>query len=492
MITFAYVAKEKNCDFENHLRQSSGMISCEIIYCKEPSFAKAYNTVLKKAKFDTICFIREDIVIQSKNWGKKFLDQFIKSDFAVVGIVGSIIVPMSGLVWEKEEPLVGRIWYETFEPRNEHRFSEVFPSKIIEVVTVDDAFFFVNRTRLKAKYDKTYKDDSFYELDFFLANYERGCKVGVTFDIKVLKTGYNPHDKSWYANQKMFVTKHKNLPFRLKPKIMVSDQPIKMERMPKVSIVISTKGKPVELASCLESIYAKTLYKNYEIIIVDQGSEPDEIKSIIEYIKGYSNTRFIELINEHKPSVVEQILEEHISEDTELLLFCDPEVILLNDAISRMVKAYVDDPNACGTLGIRMHTRNNMIRHFGLQLFSTETKEGFELGLGFQGYQSAYRYKNKVVKNVLGASKDFLMISKDLFKEVGGFNKSYMHSLEDFELNIKTILKGKKNLIVGNAVCYYLGQDVPKFMPDDFTHLVNFINQHVDTITPYVDLLYAA
>jgi hypothetical protein len=67
-----------------------------------------------------------------------------------------------------------------------------------------------------------------------------------------------------------------------------------------------------------------------------------------------------------------------------------------------------------------------------------------------------------------------------------------MHSLEDFELNLKAILLGKKNVIVGTGVCYFLGQDMPKFLPSDFERLIAFINEHVENITPYVDLLYAA
>ncbi len=489
LITFVYVAKQQNPGFERHLVVSSGLTSCEVIHSKESNFAKAYNQGLKKAKNDIIVFVREDVELQSQDWASKLVEQIEKSEFGIVGIIGSIIVPMSGLVWEKDEPLVGRIWYESYESKNEHRFSEAFPSQIIEVVTVDDALFIVDRKKIHSNFDTSYKGDSFYDLDFCLANYEKGIKVGVTFDLRVVKKGFNSRDQDWINNQKLFVTKHSNLPFRLKPKIIVNSGHVKIERTPKVSIIICAKGKPIELASCLESIYEKTKYPNYEIVVVDIGSEPDEIRSMIEYIKGKDHTKFIERPIEHLPSVMEDIIENQIASDSELLLFCDPEVIILNDAVSRMVKAFLEDPESCGTLGIRMHNRNNMIRHFGLQLFSTETKEGYELGIGYQGYQSAYRYKNKVVKNVLGTTKDFMMIPKALFDKIGGFNKSYLYSLEDFELNISSILEGKKNIIVGSAVCYYLGNDIPKFMPEDFTTLVNFINLHVDTITPFVELL---
>ena len=75
---------------------------------------------------------------------------------------------------------------------------------------------------------------------------------------------------------------------------------------------------------------------------------------------------------------------------------------------------------------------------------------------------------------------------------LGGFNKEYVFSLEDFELNIASILNGKKNHLVGSAVCYYTGMPVPKFLPDDFLTLVNYVNKHVETITPYVDLIYVS
>lgn len=492
MITIVYSAKKRNLDFEKEISLQTGFPSVDILYYSLESFSESYNKALLEAKTDIVVFVREDIKIETADWGAKIVEDFTKTDFGILGIVGSTIVPMSGLVWEKEEPLVGRIWYEGRESKNEHRFSEIFKGKVIQVVTIDDAFFAISRAKVRANFDTIYKKDSFYDLDFCLANYELGVKIGVTFSLKVVKLSFNDQDKTWIENRKLFVSKHRNLPYRIKPEIIVNKVNFKLEKTPKVSMIIPLKNKPVELASSLEAIFDKCKYPNLDIFVVDTGSKPDHLKSIKDYIRGHSNTTLIEMHNDHIPGVYEEVIEKHISEETELLLFCDPEIILLNDAITRMVKVYIENPETCGTLGIRMHTKGNMIRHFGLMLFSTETNEGYELGLGFQGFQSAYKYKNKVIRNVLGCSKDFLMIPKKLYQEIGGFNKNYLHSLEDFELNVRSILQGKENYLVGCAVSYYCGQDVPKFLPADFMTLVNFINEHVDTITPYVGLVPAA
>ncbi len=492
MITFVYVAEQQDHAFENNLVASAGLGALEVLHYKEDHFGKVYNQALKDSKSDVIAFVRNDIKICSLNWGKKVLDYFSRSNYGILGIVGSTIVPMSGLVWEKEEPLVGRIWYQTFEPKTENKFSEVFRSQIIPVLTVDDAFFLVDRRKIKVSFDETYEKDSFYDIDFCIGNYSKGVEIGVIFDIKLLKINFNDNDDSWVANRKLFVSKHTDLPLRLKPEVLLSKATIKLSRTPKVSIIIACRNKPVELASCLESIYEKSSYPNLEIFVVDIGSKTGDVKAVKEFIRNHGNTKLISINNEHLPTLYESVIEEYVSKDSELILFCDAEVILLNDAISRMVKAYLESEETCGTLGVRMHMKNNMVRHAGLMLFSTETEDGFELGLGYQGYQSAYKYKNAVIKNTLGSCKDFLMIPKKLFLELGGFQPNYLYSLEDFELNVRTILAGKKNILVGTGVCYYLGVGIPKFFPEDYLSLVNFINEHIDIITPYVDLMHIA
>lgn len=492
MITVVYIAKDKNLKFEDQLRSTVGIDGIEFLHFANQHFAKSYNQAINNSRSDYIVFIRNDVEILSKDWGKKLLETFENSDYAVLGVVGSIIVPMSGLVWEKEEPLVGRIWYGTYEERSENRFSENFPGKVISVITLDDSFFAVDRRKIKAKFDEQFQEDSFYELDFCLANYEQKGKIGVFFDVKILKKSFNDKDASWHANRKLFVDKHKKLPARMKPAIILSKGEPKLEQFPKVTVLIANKDKPVELASNLESIYERSTYPNLEYLIIDLGSRKENREAIEQFIQRHKNTRLIELKSDHLPDVYDEAIQNHVSTDTELLFFCDPEVILLNDVVTRLVKTYQENKAECGTLGVRMHMRNNMLRHFGLQLFSRETDDGHELGLGYQGFQSAYKYQNKVMKNVLGSSKDCLMISKALYQKIGGFNKQYLYNLDDFELNLMTILHGKKNFLVGNAVCYYLGKEMPKFLPEDFMTLVNFVNANAEVITPYVNLLSAA
>ncbi|MDE2588771.1 MAG: glycosyltransferase, partial [Patescibacteria group bacterium] len=54
---------------------------------------------------------------------------------------------------------------------------------------------------------------------------------------------------------------------------------------PLVSILIPTKDNVKLLKACIESIEAKSSYKNYEIIIVDNGSKKEETKKYLGILK---------------------------------------------------------------------------------------------------------------------------------------------------------------------------------------------------------------
>ena len=48
-----------------------------------------------------------------------------------------------------------------------------------------------------------------------------------------------------------------------------------------------------------------------------------------------------------------------------------------------------------------------------------------------------------------------MMMSKNLFNEIGGFNTEYRECFEDVQLNVECINRNKDNIFVGDAVCYH-------------------------------------
>ncbi len=60
-----------------------------------------------------------------------------------------------------------------------------------------------------------------------------------------------------------------------------------------------------------------------------------------------------------------------------------------------------------------------------------------------------------VEKNIVGSTAAFLLISRKLFEQIGGFNDSYQICFEDVELNLACLKYDKINYLANEAVCYH-------------------------------------
>lgn len=81
---------------------------------------------------------------------------------------------------------------------------------------------------------------------------------------------------------------------------------------PRVSIIILNWNGWKDTIECLESLYQIT-YQNYDVIVVDNGSEDESLEMIREYCQGKIKveSKFFEYSGENKPiKIVEYAREE--------------------------------------------------------------------------------------------------------------------------------------------------------------------------------------
>ena len=60
---------------------------------------KAYNTGARKAKFENLLFIHEDILFHTQNWGEKLITHLENPDTGIIGVAGSDYVPTAPCGW---------------------------------------------------------------------------------------------------------------------------------------------------------------------------------------------------------------------------------------------------------------------------------------------------------------------------------------------------------------------------------------------------------
>ena len=199
------------------------------------------------------------------------------------------------------------------------------------------------------------------------------------------------------------------------------------------------------------------------VYIADTGSSEYEKGLIRELIDGYARkndknryTRLIEYGYYNFASINNDVVKKHIDEDTDLILFCNNDIVLMNDAITRMVKVYQQNKHTVGTIGCRLHFKDNKIQHSGISVsLGKHPKHEFYFpALTHHGINTYYTY-HLGKKEVFGNTAAFMLINKKLFINIGGFSEDYNECFEDVQLNIDCLNRGKKNVFIGDAVCYH-------------------------------------
>ncbi len=481
-LTIVYSSRQPNRPFQQHLRISCGVKNLQIIEFNNPgrySLSTLYNQALKQAYYDFIVFVHDDVIFETHHWGHKLLKQLQTSDFGILGVAGTTHLTNRGVWWQEVMQTVGIVKHQYHEKILVSQYSGDFRAQIIPVVCIDGVFIAVNRKKLQAIFNEGLPGFHFYDIDFCINNYIFGVNIGVTFEISILHRSIGQLDEKWEENRQIFIETHcYNLPCRIKPKIIFDASPICLPRYPKVTVVILHKSKNNLLFSCLLSIAEKSTYPNYEIIIADTGSSATELAEISCLVaSSQSHIKLLKFENYHFGRINNKVVFQYL--DSELVLFCNNDVELINDAISHMAKIYLDNSKQCGTIGCRLHFADNTVQHGGIQLWFDESGK---LGISHHGWRTDYHYLMGTEKNFMGSTAAFLLIETALFKKMGGFNEDYCHSLEDVELNLRCSLAGKVNYFVGEAVGYHFESQTRMnqgaiFQPD-YERLVLFLQNH--------------
>lgn len=226
---------------------------------------------------------------------------------------------------------------------------------------------------------------------------------------------------------------------------------------PMISIVIPNKDHAADLKRCITSILEKSTYENYEIVIVENGSETKEIFDYYTSLKEYDNIRVVtyekpEGQNGFNYSAVNNFGVKQTKGDYVLLLNNDTEVITVNWMEELLMYAQRED---VGAAGAKLYYGNKTIQHAGvvLQLGAHRTAGHSHYGQSREnlGYMGRLCY----AQNVSAVTGACLLVKKSLFEEVGGLDESFAISLNDVDFCLKLREKGLLNVFTPFAELYH-------------------------------------
>jgi hypothetical protein len=177
-----------------------------------------YNELASKSKFEYLCFIHEDVLLKTENWGNKINGIFLNNpNIGLIGIAGSKYKSAYFSGWYtgvKELDCANYI--HQYSSKTEHVFLSPSQNRLEEVVCIDGVFMLTTKTAWsKIVFDeKLLKGFHFYDIDFSV-RMAHEYKVVVTFDIQLVHiTSGGDYSNNWVQTAILYHQKKKDiLPF---------------------------------------------------------------------------------------------------------------------------------------------------------------------------------------------------------------------------------------------------------------------------------------
>lgn len=225
----------------------------------------------------------------------------------------------------------------------------------------------------------------------------------------------------------------------------------KFEGTPKVSIIILNKDHVKDLKKCITSIL-KSTYDNYEIIIVENNSVD---KKTFEYYDELSKNSKIKVIKSKEKgfnySKLNNYGVKNATGDFYLFMNNDVEILSTNDWLQLLIGTA--SRKDVGAVGGKLIYKDGTIQHAGVVLNFT----------GVAGHVNAHMRNNAVgyfgrimiQQNFSAVTGALLMVSKNNFEAVNGFDEEFPVAYNDIDFCLKLLSLGKVNVYDPYITAYH-------------------------------------
>lgn len=213
--------------------------------------------------------------------------------------------------------------------------------------------------------------------------------------------------------------------------------------LPKVSILIPTRDCFELISVAVSSILTKTRYANYEIVILDNGSEqPETLNFFAEIQQQDSRVRVLNYNYPFNYSAINNFGVAHT--DGELVALVNNDIEVINaEWLCEMVSLAIRPDIGC--VGAKLYYEDKTIQHAGVVL-------GIG-GVASHGHKRAHKNSNgyfgrlKLIQNYSAVTAACLVVKRSLYHVVGGLNEVDLTiAYNDVDFCLKIAQQGVRNI----------------------------------------------
>ncbi|WP_095845199.1 glycosyltransferase [Gibbsiella quercinecans] len=209
-----------------------------------------------------------------------------------------------------------------------------------------------------------------------------------------------------------------------------------------ISIIVPTRDNHVVLKRCIESILDKTAYRNFEIIIVDNGSKD---AGTLAYLEMVSAKEQISVVRHDAPFNFSELnnLGSRQAKGELLLFLNDDTEVLHADWLERM-GGYAQLSHV-GAVGAKLlYGDGATMQHAGVINLQNGPMHAY---MHSHKDIPGYFLRNQIEYNWLIVTGACLMVERRKFEQVGGFNEQFPVAYNDVDLCMRLCEAGLYNVM---------------------------------------------
>lgn len=217
-----------------------------------------------------------------------------------------------------------------------------------------------------------------------------------------------------------------------------------------VSIIIPNYNHKEDLQKCLESIWEKTTYPYYEIIIVENNSTDKEIFNYYKELEAKDKARVLKWPGRFNYAAINNWAEKEAHGKYLLFLNNDIEIITPEWIEGMIMYAQF---NEIGAVGAKLYYSDETVQHAGVIVGI-----GGVAGHSHKGAsRSSFGYFTRLglVQNLSAVTAAMLLVRKDVFDEIGGFDEKFIVAFNDVDLCLRIRDAGYRNVFTPEVEAWH-------------------------------------
>lgn len=228
-------------------------------------------------------------------------------------------------------------------------------------------------------------------------------------------------------------------------------RPALPSRRPHVTVIVPTRDRVDMMRMVVTGLLENTDYPNWDLIIVDNGSEQEETLS---YFKEISEDRRISVLRDDAPFNFSRLNNLAVTKAK------GPLILLLNNDIEPIDNGWLEEMvrqlqrPGVGAVGAKLYYPNDTVQHVGVTTGIGGVAGHFDKHLPREA--PGYFSRAQLIHNVSATTAACLLTTKKIYKQVGGMNENELKvAFNDVDFCLKIRAAGHRIVLTPFAELYH-------------------------------------